>query len=57
MMMLYTVLTLLVCNAWQVLWIHRLVVPPKAAESKNRQKSAPVPGAGRLQNKAAESAA
>src|SRR5690606_7742781 len=38
MMMLYTVLTLLVCNAWQVLWIHRLVVPPKAAESKNRQK-------------------
>ncbi|MEW9031629.1 MAG: KinB-signaling pathway activation protein [Planifilum fimeticola] len=38
MMMLYTVLTLLVCNAWQILWIHRLVAPPKAEGNKNRKK-------------------
>ena len=38
MMMLYTVLTLLICNAWQILWIHRLVVPPKVEGDKNRKK-------------------
>ncbi|MFS8513729.1 MAG: KinB-signaling pathway activation protein [Planifilum fulgidum] len=38
MMMLYTVLTILVCNAWQILWIHRLVAPPKAEGGKGRKK-------------------
>jgi KinB signaling pathway activation protein len=47
MMMLFTVLTLLVCNAWQVLWLHRLVVPPTPEGGKNRPKKrvgAPVTG-------------
>lgn len=43
MMMLYTVLTLLVCNAWQVLWIHRLVTPPESGKSKKRRKRAGAP--------------
>ena len=43
MMMLYTVLTLLVCNAWQVLWIHRLVTPPESDKSKKRRKRAGAP--------------
>ena len=38
MMMMYTVMTLLVCNAWQILWVHRLAVPPKPAGNNKRKK-------------------